>query len=230
MGEHIPDANAGQRDRGPDGLPVRPPDVRGGSGDGHALVERLRLARHRRAWPSRCHRDVRRRHTPRQRASTDVLARRQHRSRRGHRRRRERRPNPNPNPNLNPGLNTTDLPRIGPRTPAPPPLSRRPHSRKARARGTAFSRPANVLSDLPSYATYTVAGNGNGVPDGSSTTLDPLGRTLYLLFYVSMHEHAWMAGVYGVWGKERCLERFWTCLDWEAVRDAYVMLVRPQHY
>jgi superoxide dismutase, Fe-Mn family len=96
------------------------------------------------------------------------------------------------------------------------------------------SRPANVWSDPPSYSAYTPVGTGtgnsNGVTDGSSTTLDSLGQTLFPLFCVSVHEHAWMAGGYGVWGKERYLERFWTCLDWEAVRDAYVMYVRPKHF
>jgi superoxide dismutase len=51
--------------------------------------------------------------------------------------------------------------------------------------------------------------------------LDALGRTLYPLFCVSVHEHAWMVAGYGVWGMETYLERFWTCLDWAAVRDAY---------
>ena len=31
------------------------------------------------------------------------------------------------------------------------------------------------------------------------TTLDALGRTLYPLFCVSVHEHVWMAAGYGVW-------------------------------
>jgi superoxide dismutase, Fe-Mn family len=98
------------------------------------------------------------------------------------------------------------------------------------------SRPTIVWSDPPSYSAYTPVGTGtgngnsNGVTDGSSTTLDSLGQTLFPLFCVSVHEHAWTAGGYGVWGKERYLERFWTCLDWEAVRDAYVMYVRPKHY
>ena len=45
---------------------------------------------------------------------------------------------------------------------------------------------------------------------------------------MSVHEHAWMAGGYGVWGKERYLERFWTCLYWESVRDSYVVYVQPK--
>jgi superoxide dismutase len=96
------------------------------------------------------------------------------------------------------------------------------------------SRPTNVWSDPLSYSAYIVVGNGNGngnsVTDGSSTTLDLLGQTLFPLFCVSVHEQAWMAAGYGVWGKERYLEQSWTCLDWEAVRDAYVMYVRPKHY
>ena len=32
------------------------------------------------------------------------------------------------------------------------------------------------------------------------TTLDALGRTLYPLFCVSVHEHVSMAAGYGVWG------------------------------
>ena len=74
-------------------------------------------------------------------------------------------------------------------------------------------RPANVRSDP-----------NPGAPSGSSEApaeLDALGQTLYPLFCVSVHEHAWMAAGYGVWGMERYLERFWTCLDWGAVRDAY---------
>jgi hypothetical protein len=74
---------------------------------------------------------------------------------------------------------------------------------------------ANVWSGPPSYSVYTVAGNGNGndVTDGSSTTLDSRGQTLYLLFCVSAYEHARMAGGYGVWGKGYILGRFWTYLD-----------------
>jgi hypothetical protein len=106
MGEHRPDANAGRRDRGRDGLLVRPQNVRDGSSDGLALVEQLRLARHR---------DVGRRHAPRQRASMVVLAQQQHRTRRRLCPRRE------PHLKPNPGLNTTVVPRIGPRAPASPP-------------------------------------------------------------------------------------------------------------
>jgi Fe-Mn family superoxide dismutase len=79
-------------------------------------------------------------------------------------------------------------------------------------------RAANVWSspdDALSYRSPVGGGSDALAP------LDSLGRTLYPLFCVSVHEHAWMAAGYGVWGKETYLERFWTCLDWAAVRDAY---------
>jgi hypothetical protein len=139
MGEHRLDSNAGRRDRGQDGLPVRPQTVRGGSSDGHSLVEQLRLARHRHPRSSRRHHDVGRGHAPRQRASMVVLAQQQHRTRRRLRPRRE------PHLKPNPGLNTTDVPAsgLGPASPPPPHAapSRRPHSRKARAQGMAFRAP-----------------------------------------------------------------------------------------
>ena len=118
----------------------------------------------------------------------------------------------------------------------PPPgaraLSTSPHPRGPK---DDVSRPANVWSSAP-YAghagTGAGAGAGNGgllgAPDGS-VALDTIGRTLYPLFCVSVHEHAWMAAGYGVWGKETYLERFWTCLNWAAVRDAYALYARPKH-
>jgi Fe-Mn family superoxide dismutase len=117
----------------------------------------------------------------------------------------------------------------------PPPLRTDPPPGARALSTTAFAqgpsardgnpRPANVWSD-PAYAAHTNAGNGGA--DGW-TTLDSLGQTLYPLFCVSVHEHAWMAGGYGVWGKERYLEQFWTCLDWAAVREAYATCVGPKH-
>ncbi|KAH9983491.1 hypothetical protein BJV74DRAFT_965596 [Russula compacta] len=90
-----------------------------------------------------------------------------------------------------------------------------------RSSSNGVARPANVWSDAPPGT-----GNGNrtgsmlGAPD-EPPSLDTIGHTLYPLFCVSVHEHAWMAAGYGVWGKETYLERFWTCLDWAAVREAY---------
>ena len=83
---------------------------------------------------------------------------------------------------------------------------------------TSVQRPANVWSG-PTHPASNL-----GTASGSSEApaeLDSLGQTLYPLFCVSVHEHAWMAAGYGVWGMETYLERFWTCLDWAAVRNAY---------
>ncbi|KAI9510961.1 hypothetical protein F5148DRAFT_472233 [Russula earlei] len=88
-------------------------------------------------------------------------------------------------------------------------------------------RPTNLWDDGPSGG---LAGMGTGgMPDGQAS-LDTLGQTLYPLFCVSVHEHAWMAAGYGVWGKETYLERFWSCLDWGAVRVAYSRCVGQNRY
>ncbi|KAI0296058.1 hypothetical protein B0F90DRAFT_1811359 [Multifurca ochricompacta] len=114
------------------------------------------------------------------------------------------------------------------------------------ANGGGVVRPVNVWSDTHSFtntaSTGAGASSGSGSVYGSgygsgygagrrgggglfgaseTPSLDTIGRTLYPLFCVSVNEHAWMAAGYGVWGKEKYLERFWTCLDWAAVRDAY---------
>jgi superoxide dismutase len=93
--------------------------------------------------------------------------------------------------------------------------------------------PASIWSD-PLYATAYAGtgmgvGVGNGNTDGLTMVLDSLRQMLYLLFCVSVHEHAWMATGYSVWGKERYLDRFWMCLDWAAVRDAYAWYAQPKH-
>ncbi|KAF9821049.1 hypothetical protein IEO21_01026 [Rhodonia placenta] len=50
---------------------------------------------------------------------------------------------------------------------------------------------------------------------------DHVGDTLFPLFCVSVHEHAWMSAGYGVWGKEEYMQRFWSVLDWERAEKAY---------
>ncbi|KAJ3723425.1 hypothetical protein C8R42DRAFT_36936 [Lentinula raphanica] len=51
------------------------------------------------------------------------------------------------------------------------------------------------------------------------------GETLYPLFCVSVHEHAWMSAGYGIWGKEEWLKKFWDVLDWEKVSESYRLFV-----
>ncbi|KAH9942997.1 Manganese/iron superoxide dismutase [Epithele typhae] len=53
-----------------------------------------------------------------------------------------------------------------------------------------------------------------------------VGRTLFPLMCVSVHEHAWVSAGYGVWGKEEYMKRFWTVLDWEKVQRIYTNILR----
>ncbi|KAH8977979.1 hypothetical protein EDB92DRAFT_1879859 [Lactarius akahatsu] len=118
-----------------------------------------------------------------------------------------------------------------PATPPPPPSGRTQHAAPAQARALSTSarasgsvRPTNVWSDpplAPSDAGAVAGSDGTYGASEAPAALDALGKTLYPLFCVSVHEHAWMAAGYGVWGMETYLERFWTCLNWVAVREAY---------
>jgi hypothetical protein len=119
--------------------------------------------------------------------------------------------NPTPTPTPTPASTQPTSPASGL---APPSLHPSPLPSGARALSTtAFaqnpgpgprdgvSRPTNVWSDPPSYAAYTVAGTGTGtgtgVTDGSSTTLDSLGQTLFPLrcsAWACMSTRGWRAG------------------------------------
>jgi hypothetical protein len=74
VGEPRTIADSWRRNRRADGFPTGTQDVRGGGGDRHALLERFRLARLRQPRSSWRHRDLWRRHAPRQRATTNTLA------------------------------------------------------------------------------------------------------------------------------------------------------------
>lgn len=56
--------------------------------------------------------------------------------------------------------------------------------------------------------------------------LDAAEQILFPLCCVSVHEHAWMAAGYGIWGKEEWLKKFWTVLDWEKVSKSYDAIVK----
>lgn len=43
------------------------------------------------------------------------------------------------------------------------------------------------------------------------------GDILTPLLCLSVYEHAWVGGGYGVWGKEEYLKQFWTVVDWNRV-------------
>ncbi|KAH8996994.1 hypothetical protein EDB86DRAFT_3076918 [Lactarius hatsudake] len=78
-----------------------------------------------------------------------------------------------------------------------------------RTRVSGSVRPPLMFGDVGGVA------GSNGTYDASEVpaALDALGKTLYPLFCASVHERAWMAAGYGVWGMETYPERFWTCLD-----------------
>ncbi|KAJ7590709.1 Manganese/iron superoxide dismutase [Mycena floridula] len=50
---------------------------------------------------------------------------------------------------------------------------------------------------------------------------DLVGVTLYPLFCLSVHEHAWMSAGYGINGKEEWLKQFWSVVDWKKVSENY---------
>ncbi|KAJ3861863.1 Manganese/iron superoxide dismutase [Lentinula novae-zelandiae] len=52
-------------------------------------------------------------------------------------------------------------------------------------------------------------------------TSSSAGDTLYPLFCLSVHEHAWLSAGYGVWGKEQWVRAFWDVVDWGKVSRAY---------
>ncbi|KIK65669.1 hypothetical protein GYMLUDRAFT_94294 [Collybiopsis luxurians FD-317 M1] len=78
---------------------------------------------------------------------------------------------------------------------------------------TQYSRAPASVTDDPPVSTRP--------KNMSRTDVLTMGETLYPLFCVSVHEHAWMSAGYGVWGKEEWLKKFWTVLDWEKVSKAY---------
>lgn len=47
---------------------------------------------------------------------------------------------------------------------------------------------------------------------------DQVGKEIYPLLNVSVHEHAWLND-YGVMGKEEYLTRFWNCVNWDKVEE-----------
>ena len=57
----------------------------------------------------------------------------------------------------------------------------------------------------------------------NDTRIDPkkIGKTLFPLLCVSVHEHAWVSAGYGVWGKEEYMKRFWSVVDWANVADIF---------
>ncbi|KAL4241474.1 hypothetical protein ABKN59_000104 [Abortiporus biennis] len=70
--------------------------------------------------------------------------------------------------------------------------------------------------------TFATAGTPSSLFDGNMTAQTPsaaditrVGEKLYPLLCLSMHEHAWVAAGYGVWGKQEYVKRFWSVVNWE---------------
>ncbi|KAF8592481.1 manganese and iron superoxide dismutase [Ramaria rubella] len=72
----------------------------------------------------------------------------------------------------------------------------------------------NILSNTPMTPSAQALQQGFTRPDDVGDILTPL-------LCVSVHEHAWVGGGYGVWGKEEYLKQFWTVVDWGQVETAH---------
>ncbi|SNX88099.1 related to Superoxide dismutase [Melanopsichium pennsylvanicum] len=49
---------------------------------------------------------------------------------------------------------------------------------------------------------------------------DKVGKELYPLLNISVHEHAWLND-YGIMGKKEYLTRFWNCVNWDKVEERF---------
>ncbi|KAJ2930185.1 hypothetical protein H1R20_g6854, partial [Candolleomyces eurysporus] len=83
-------------------------------------------------------------------------------------------------------------------------------------------------SSIASQVNFSSAGKSNiygsvnrNVSKEKLPTILNVGEVLYPLFCISVHEHAWLSGGYGVWGKEQWLKEFWSVVDWEKASQAY---------
>ncbi|KAF8520084.1 Manganese/iron superoxide dismutase [Gautieria morchelliformis] len=79
------------------------------------------------------------------------------------------------------------------------------------AQGTSPSTPPNI------YDSRAMTPTGQATEQDKS---DVIGDILTPLLCVSVQEHAWVGGGYGVWGKEEYLKQFWTVVNWERVAVA----------
>ncbi|KAK2466383.1 hypothetical protein APHAL10511_002025 [Amanita phalloides] len=120
-----------------------------------------------------------------------------------------------------------NLSKLGQPPPSPPGVS--PSSPKsAGSRNPPVSNPllprfySTTLGEVEARSIY----DHNDVHE-PETKVDLLnaGEVLFPLFCISVHEHAWMASGYGVWGKEEWLKKFWTVLDWEKVSSGHTSIM-----
>ncbi|EPQ27600.1 uncharacterized protein PFL1_04738 [Pseudozyma flocculosa PF-1] len=59
-----------------------------------------------------------------------------------------------------------------------------------------------------------------GRPSSARLFATEVGKELYPLLNISVHEHAWLND-YGIMGKEEYLTRFWNCVNWDRVEERF---------
>ncbi|CDU21963.1 related to Superoxide dismutase [Sporisorium scitamineum] len=77
------------------------------------------------------------------------------------------------------------------------------------ASGNTDAKPATDRPSRPSDSLFS----GLGISD-------KVGKDLYPLLNISVHEHAWLND-YGIMGKEEYLTRFWNCVNWDKVEERF---------
>ncbi|KAJ3819912.1 manganese superoxide dismutase [Lentinula raphanica] len=118
-------------------------------------------------------------------------------------------------------------------TPRRTPPGTAPASPASAVSSSSSSQPPNPPHTRSLHTTSSVSSSDDDLiarfsaqpstPTSNTNALREL--TLYPLFCVSVHEHAWMSAGYGIWGKEEWLKKFWDVLDWEKVSESYRLFV-----
>lgn len=136
---------------------------------------------------------------------------------------------PQPAPSTS-GTNATPTsPTSGISSPLPP-LD--PHT-QSRSLHSNLPRNFDRIMSTPPLGVFSSSYNSSEellFPGAGEMNISDKGETLHPLFCVSVHEHAWMCAGYGVWGKEEYLKRFWSCLDWKSVGEAYNAFIPDKGY
>ncbi|KAF9071030.1 Manganese/iron superoxide dismutase [Rhodocollybia butyracea] len=95
-----------------------------------------------------------------------------------------------------------------------------------------FTRlPSSLDEDDPArtYEEPLVSPNPKNVTRTEVLAKHGFGQTLYPLFALSVHEHAWMSAGFGVWGKEAWIKKFWSVVDWKKATEAYEHVTKPKN-
>lgn len=119
-----------------------------------------------------------------------------------------------PPPGVAPASPVSGVSGQGQKTPTPP-SSLHPRFMHSTAAARRFE-----LSSTTPHSLYEGEPDSRAEPRSKGEMLN-VGEVLHPLFCISVHEHAWMAAGYGVWGKEEWLKQFWSVLDWQKVSESY---------